>query len=467
MATKSSIHIKPCNIASSEAHNRRTAEYMRHIGESRIYVVPELSTDNEQWINPDFGSPDLRTHYDNIRQMVKEKTGRAMQEKERERKGKNGKTVKIAGCSPIREGVLLVRSDTTLADVRKFGAECQRRWGITPLQIFLHKDEGYWLNGQLEAEDKESFKVGDRWFKPNYHAHIVFDWMNHETGKSRKLNDEDMTEMQSMASDILLMERGRSKAVTGREHLERNDFIIEKQKAELQRIDAAKRHTERQVNFAEQELRQVKSEIRTDKLKSAATDAATAIASGVGSLFGSGKMKELGRANERLQDEVSKRDADIKKLQTHIQQMQKQHDTQIHNLREMHRQELDMKEKELSRLGRIIDKAFRWFPMFREMLRMEKLCAMLGFSREMTERLVVRKEAMKCSGKIYSEQHRRNFDVKDDVFRVENDPDDENRLSLTVNRKPIADWFREQWNRLRYGTRQPQQEERQGRGMKL
>ena len=73
MATKSSIHIKPCNIASSEAHNRRTAEYMRNIGESRIYVVPELSTNNEQWINPDFGTPELRTHYDNIKQMVKDK----------------------------------------------------------------------------------------------------------------------------------------------------------------------------------------------------------------------------------------------------------------------------------------------------------------------------------------------------------------------------------------------------------
>ncbi len=57
---------------------------MRHIGESRIYVVPELSTDNEQWINPDFGSPDLRTHYDNIRQMVKEKTGRAMRGSQQE-----------------------------------------------------------------------------------------------------------------------------------------------------------------------------------------------------------------------------------------------------------------------------------------------------------------------------------------------------------------------------------------------
>lgn len=113
--------------------------------------------------------------------------------------------------------------------------------------------------------------------------------------------------------------------------------------------------------------------------------------------------------------------------------MQKQHDTQIHNLREMHRQELDMKEKELSRLARIIDKAFRWFPMFREMLRMEKFCAMQGFSKELTERLVVRKEAMRCSGKIYSEQHRRNFDVKDDVLRVENAPDDENKLNLTIN----------------------------------
>ena len=284
---------------------------MRNIGESRIYVVSELSTDNEQWINPDFGSPDLRTHYDNIRQMVKEKTGRAMQEKERERKGKNGKIVKIAGCSPIREGVLLVRSDTTLA----------------PLQIFLHKDEGHWLNGQPEAEDRESFKVGDRWFKPNYHAHIVFDWMNHETGKSRKLNDDDMMQMQTLASDILLMERGQSKAVTGKEHLERNDFIIEKQKAELQRMDAAKRHKEEQINLAEQELKQVKSEIRTDKLKKTATTAATAITSGVASLFGSGKLKELEHANERLQDEVSKRNTNIEKLQSQIQQMQKQHNT--------------------------------------------------------------------------------------------------------------------------------------------
>ena len=352
MATKSSIHVKSCNVASSEAHNRRTAEYMRNIGKSKIYIVPELTAYNEQWINSSFGSSELQTHYENIKRMVKEKTGRAMQEKERERKGKNGKIIKVAGCSPIREGVLLIRPDTTLEDVRKFGEECQKRWGITPLQIFLHKDEGHWLNGHPAPEDRESFQVGERWFKPNYHAHIVFDWMNHDTGKSRKLNDEDMTEMQNLASDILLMERGQSKAVTGKEHLERNDFIIEKQKAELQRIEAVKRHKEQQVNLAEQELRQVKSEIRTDKLKGAATDAATVIVSGVGSLFGSGKMKKLELSNEELRQEIAKRDKGIDDLKAQIQYMQEQHGKQMRNLQGMHNQELEAKDKEILFLKR-------------------------------------------------------------------------------------------------------------------
>ena len=467
MATKSSIHIKPCNIASSEAHNRRTAEYMRNIGESRIYVVPELSIDNEQWINPDFGTPELRTHYDNIKQMVKEKTGRAMQEKERERKGKNGKIIKVAGCSPIREGVLLIRPDTTLADVRKFGEECQRRWGITPLQIFLHKDEGHWLNGQPEAEDRESFKVGNRWFKPNYHVHIVFDWMNHETGKSRKLNDEDMAAMQTLASNILLMERGQAKAVTGKEHLERNDFIIKKQKAELQRIEETKRHKEQQVSLAEQELKQVKAEIRTDKLKSAATDVATAITSGVGSLFGSGKLKDLEQSNENLRHEIAKRDKGIDELKAKMQQMQEQHSKQIRNLQGIHNQELEAKDKEISRLNAILEKAFNWFPLLKEMLRMEKLCYAIGFTKDMINSLLTKKEAIRCNGRIYSEEHKRKFDIKNDIFKVEKNPTDDNKLILTINRQPIGEWFKEQWEKLRQGLRQLAEEPRKSRGFRM
>ena len=467
MATKSSIHIKPCNIASSEAHNRRTAEYIRNIGMSKIYVVSELSADNEQWINPNFGTLELQTHYDNIKRMVKEKTGRAMQEKERERKGKNGKIIKVAGCSPIREGVLLIRADTTLADVHKFGEECKQRWGITPLQIFLHKDEGHWLSGQPEAEDRESFQIGGKWFKPNYHAHIVFDWMNHDTGKSCKLNDEDMTEMQSLASDILLMERGQSKAETGKKHLERNDFIIKKQKAELQRIEETQRYKEQQVTLAEQELKQVKSEIRTNKLKSVATDAATAIASGVGSLFGSGKLKELEHSNSELHQEIAKRDKSINGLKIQMKHMQEQYGKQIRNLQGIHNQELEAKDKEISRLNTILEKAFNWFPLLKEMLRMEKMCYAVGFTKDMVNSLLTKKEAIKCNGKIYSEEHRRKFEIKNDVFKVEENPTDENKLILTINRQPIGEWFKEQWEKLRQGLQESIEEPRKSRGMRF
>ena len=278
--------------------------------------------------------------------------------------------------------------------------------------------------------------------------------MNHDTGKSRKLNDDDMMQMQTLASDILLMERGQSKSVTGKEHLERNDFIIEKQKAELQRIEAIKRHKEQQVNLAEQELRQVKSEIRTDKLKSAATDAATVIASGVGSLFGSGKMKKLEQSNEELRQEIAKRDKGIDDLKAQMQRMQEQHCKQVRNLQGIHNQELEAKDKEISRLNTLLEKAHKWFPLFKEMLRMEKLCAVIGFTKDMIESLLTKKEAIQCSGKIYSDEHRRKFDIKNDIFRIEKSSVDDNKLVLTINRQPISEWFKEQWKKLRRGLRQ-------------
>lgn len=363
MATKSSIHIKPCNITSSEAHNRRTPEYMRNIGDSKIYIVPELSADNEQWINPDFGNPDLQTHYDNIKQMVKEKTGRAMQEKERERKGKNGKIIKVAGCSPIREGVLLIKPDTTLADVKKFGEECQRRWGIAPLQIFLHKDEGHWLSGQPDMEDKESFKVGEKWFKPNYHAHIVFDWMNHDTGKSQKLNDNDMMEMQTLASDILSMKRGQSKTVTGKEHLERNDFIIEKQKEEMNRLDATRQYREYQLEMTNQKMQEAENrtnslietanqkERQSEDLDRAIKEKRSKLNREKGSElldaavgWATGKSKSLKGEIEGLRHEISTHEETIEQLQGRIQTMQSDHHRELMKLEAKHQSELNRKE---------------------------------------------------------------------------------------------------------------------------
>ena len=131
------------------------------------------------------------------------------------------------------------------------------------------------------------------------------------------------------------------------------------------------------------------------------------------------------------------------------------------------RQELEAKDKEISRLNTILEKAFKWFPMLREMLRMEKLCAAIGFTKEMIESLLTKKEAIRCNGRIYSEEHRRKFDIKNDVFKVEKNPTDDNKLMLTINRQPIGEWFKEQFNKLRQNIRCPIQPQRKSRGMKL
>ena len=458
MAIKSSIHIKPCNISSSEAHNLRTPEYMRNIGESKIYFIPQLVADNEYWINPRLGDYDLQTHYNNIKQMVKSKTGRAMQEKERKRKTKSGKVVKVAGCSPIREGVLLIKPDTTLEDVRRFGEECQQRWGITPLQIFLHKDEGHWLGGEPAPDDKESFQIGGRWFKPNYHAHIVFDWMNHETGKSYKLNDDDMAQMQTLLSEILSMERGQSKAETGKEHLERNDFIIEKQRAELERIEAERQHKEHQIDLAEQELKQVKSEIRTDKLKSVATDAATALASGVSSLFGSGKIKSLERKNEDLRDEIAIRDQTIEQLQSNIKQMQVEHQKQMQEVKKSY-------EEENHKQTDYINKILYYFPYVEKLMPLIKyLSEKMGFTDDLIRKLCTFKD-VSVTGKLYSSEHNQSFSANGAVCSLKQDR--EGHFDLNIDGVSRHSWFRRKKDEFMEALGLPTSRRSQNRGLKL
>ncbi len=116
-----------------------------------------------------------------------------------------------------------------------------------------------------------------------------------------------------------------------------------------------------------------------------------AIASGVGSLFGSGKLKELEHHIEQLHQEITKRDKATDELKIQIQQIQEQHSRQIRNLQRIHNQELEAKDKEISRLSTLLEKAHKWFPMFKEMLRMEKLCAVIGFTKDMIENLLTRK----------------------------------------------------------------------------
>ena len=291
---KTSIHIKPCNIGQSEAHNMRTKEYLAHINADKLYIREDLTPDNHSWISDQQRGLSLQQYYDNIGKMVKEKTGRAMQTKKRERVNKKtGRVTKIAGCTPLREGVIVCKQDTTMEQLEHFAELCQQRFGITALQIHIHKDEGHYMDPQ----DITSWK-------PNYHAHIIWNWMNHDTGKSYKLNSEDISEMQDLLAQALDMERGESKMLTGAQHLERNDYIVAKQKREVEEAKAKIMQLDKENETKAKQSIVLDQEI-ADKQQKANRENGNAILSGLANLAGKGKYAQLEAENTEMKRQVA------------------------------------------------------------------------------------------------------------------------------------------------------------------
>ena len=205
MAKQTSINVQPAK-GGSEQHNKREKEL--------DYVRKDLSHLNQYW-ESDTQANRLAT----IKELAKAKTGRTMQAK----------------ATPIREGVVVIQDSTTMEDLHRLADAYRDRLGIEVFQIAIHRDEGY-------QNSKE--------WKPNLHAHLVFDWTDHSTGKSVKLNRQKMAEMQTITAEVLGMERGKSsekKHLTAQQYkaaaeTERAEQLKE-QVAELSTAKAAKEAT--------------------------------------------------------------------------------------------------------------------------------------------------------------------------------------------------------------------------------
>ena len=225
---------------------------------------------------------------------------------------------------------------------------------------------------------------------------------------------------------------------------------------------------QQQKETAREELRRAKKEIQTEKLKGAATVAAANIAESVGSLFGSNKVKTLERENTALYREVATHEETIEILQNRIHTMQTEHNRQLLEIQQNHRKEMAEKsvrhKDEVSGLKRIIEKLCAWFPMAKENMRIESLCRLVGFNERQTTTLTYGKPLI-YEGKLYSEEHNRSFTTERAGFQVVKDPADKSKLTLVINRQPIGEWFREQFDRLRQSIRQPIQPQRKSRGI--
>ena len=284
--------MKPCNTAQSERHNRRDAEYIKSLNPKKLYVRLDLTKHNTSYVAPEMEGVTLDQYLESIRVMVKQKTGRAMQEKDVQYTDKNGKVRTRNGASPIRECVVVTEKGTKLKDLLRFTKEVEKKWGIKALQVHLHRDEGHY-------EDP----ADENTWVPNYHAHIIWDWMDHSTGKSIKLNADDMSTMQDMVAEALDMERGQKKSETGLDHLERNDFILQKQEKEKKRLEEEKRKAQSEKAKAENKANEAKEEAKKakeekDEAEKKAQEAKTALTSAESKI--TEKQSEIDNLDKRI-----------------------------------------------------------------------------------------------------------------------------------------------------------------------
>lgn len=139
-------------------------------------------------------------------------------------------------------------------------------------------------------------------------------------------------------------------------------------------------------------------------------------------------------------------------------------------MQQQHRRKMERKEaeykKEVSRLTCLAERLCAWFPLAKEVLRMEKICRLVGFDERQTATLISGKP-LEYKGELYSEEHRRKFSTGRADFKVAKDPADKDKLILSINRKPIGEWSKEQFEKLQQAIRRPMLPLRRNGGIKL
>lgn len=177
---------------------------------------------------------------------------------------------------------------------------------------------------------------------------------------------------------------------------------------------------------AQEELKRAKKEVQTEKLKGAATTAATNIAESVGSFFGNNKVKTLERQNVVLQNRIFE-------LEEDAQQREKRHTKQMQEMKNAY-------EQQNRRLSEFVDFVKRYFPY------VEKLMPTIKFLRETMHfgDAVIRKlctfKDVSIRGELYSREFNQHFKADGAVCSLKQDT--ESKFELNIDGVSHVSWFR-------------------------
>ena len=223
---KTSINFKAAK-SDSEIHNFRKKSF--------DYIRKDLTHKNEYWMEQK-----IADQIQKIESYCKEKSGRKLQK----------------NAMPIREAVVVIKENTTMQDLHNLSKRLEEELKIRIFQIAIHKDEGHY-----DKDTKE--------WKPNYHAHLVADWQDLQTGKTLKHQSFHYSKMQDLAAECLEMERGISGSLA---RLEAVEFKIKKKEEDLKILEERYQEMQQEMESKKSEELIVKEsdflgfqKIKTDK----------------------------------------------------------------------------------------------------------------------------------------------------------------------------------------------------------
>ena len=211
---------------------------------------------------------------------------------------------------------------------------------------------------------------------------------------------------------------------------------------------------------AMKKLKQVKGEINVQKMKGAAVNATTAIADGVSSLFGGSKVKKLEAENENLKRNIVNLQKQVQAEQREQTKMENRHSSEINRVDRSYRQKIAEYDNRLE----LID---TYFPIVKELIPIAEQCREVGFTEELTRR-IVSLQPVEFKGRLYSKEYKEKFRTEHSTATVERDPQEKGKFRLCIDGVPILDWFRKKFQEIKekLGLNTPV-ENKQRKGLKI
>lgn len=226
-------------------------------------------------------------------------------------KNKAPKAPKFKAKNYEWSAVVNIKPETTMDDLKKLAEHLNKKYGFQCYQITIHRDEGH-INDDGEKEI-------------NHHAHLELITLDKETGKQRwNFTPKKLRELQTEVAEILQMERGIDKRISGAKRIEPRVYAEMKEKER-----ANQKALKNELNSVKKELKALSANAirkRVEQERKAWLNTNKALhEQGAEPIFTAEHYKELRELGKKAFTSLDELENALKELEKRIRKEKRQH----------------------------------------------------------------------------------------------------------------------------------------------